>query len=256
MSNFFGFYEGASNQTFRGYVANSIDNGNEYSVLTWSYNSGNALLNPNHVAQQQTKNGFIYELYYVDANQGALVQSVSNTSAYITCVRYKETPEYNDGDIRMHEMDYSTFAGMFGADITNDNIYTWHGGSDAAINYYWYSYPYNGGLEFWYIIDGDLPFRDVFPQMYSIDDAPNTLWKIIDGNLPHKTAFPQMYSIDDAPNTLWKIIDGNLPFKSMFPKMYGIGSMSKLYKGNRLIKKIYLGDTKIKAVYNGDTKIF
>ena len=81
-------------------------------------------------------------------------------------------------------------------------------------------------------------------------------WYIVDGNLPYLEEFPQMYGIDDAPNSLWKIIDGDLPFKSLFPKMYGIGTGSKLYKGNRLIKKIYLGDTKIKAVYNGGTKIF
>lgn len=75
----------------------------------------------------------------------------------------------------------------------------------------------------WYIIDGDLPFLEEFPQLYQIDDAPSALWKIIDGDLPFKYSFPQMHSIDDAPDSLWKIVDGELPFKSLFPKMYRIG---------------------------------
>jgi predicted phage tail component-like protein len=74
----------------------------------------------------------------------------------------------------------------------------------------------------WYITDGDLPFLEEFPQLYLIDDAPNSLWKIIDGDLPFKSSFPQMHTIDDAPSVLWKIIDGDLPFKSLFPKMYKI----------------------------------
>lgn len=74
----------------------------------------------------------------------------------------------------------------------------------------------------WYIIDGDLPFLEEFPQFYQIDDAPSALWKIIDGDLPFKNSFPQMHTVDDAPNSLWKIIDGDLPFKSSFPENCGI----------------------------------
>lgn len=74
----------------------------------------------------------------------------------------------------------------------------------------------------WYMVDGNLPYLNEFPQMYSIDDAPSALWKIIDGNLPYKTSFSQMHRISDAPYAIWLIEDGKLPYKKAFPKMYGI----------------------------------
>ena len=53
----------------------------------------------------------------------------------------------------------------------------------------------------WYIIDGDLPYLNEFPQLLTIDDEPNSVrfyeWKIIDGDLPFKKAFPKMYKIGD-----------------------------------------------------------
>lgn len=73
----------------------------------------------------------------------------------------------------------------------------------------------------WKIIDGDLPFLDTFPQLYTIDDVPVSFWRIIDGELPFRPSlFPSIYTIDDAPNTLWRIADGDLPYRpSGFPKM-------------------------------------
>lgn len=108
----------------------------------------------------------------------------------------------------------------------------------------------------WKIIDGNLPFLDEFPQMYSIDDAPLSTWRIRNGNLPYKLLFPTMPSIDDAPLSIWKIIDGDLPFKSLFPKMYKITTGTRLYFGNKRIIRIYHGDIVIKSVYKQDTKIF
>lgn len=46
----------------------------------------------------------------------------------------------------------------------------------------------------WKISD-DLPFRSLFAPRYRIDDAPSALWKIIDGNLPFKSVFPKMYDL-------------------------------------------------------------
>lgn len=42
----------------------------------------------------------------------------------------------------------------------------------------------------WYIIDGDLPFLEEFPDMFSISDAPNSVWRIINDSLPYKLSFP------------------------------------------------------------------
>ena len=42
----------------------------------------------------------------------------------------------------------------------------------------------------WYIIDGDLPYLNEFPDMSSISDAPNSVWRITDNSLPYKLSFP------------------------------------------------------------------
>lgn len=72
----------------------------------------------------------------------------------------------------------------------------------------------------WKIVNGNLPFKDDFPDLYTINEYPESLWRI-DDDLPYKTMFPEMYAIDDAPESLWKI-NANLPFKSSFAPMYEI----------------------------------
>lgn len=72
----------------------------------------------------------------------------------------------------------------------------------------------------WKIVNGNLPFKDDFPDLYTINEYPDALWRI-DDDLPYKTMFPPMYEIDDAPAALWKIAY-DLPFKSSFPPMYEI----------------------------------
>ena len=74
----------------------------------------------------------------------------------------------------------------------------------------------------WYITDGDLPYLNEFPDMFSVSDAPNSLWRIIDDSLPYKLSFPQIYEINDAPTLVWRITNGSLPTKLVFPENYGI----------------------------------
>lgn len=72
----------------------------------------------------------------------------------------------------------------------------------------------------WKIVNGNLPFRDGFPDLYTINEYPESLWRIGD-DLPYKSVFQEMYTIDDAPEALWKISD-DLPFKSSFAPIYEI----------------------------------
>lgn len=73
----------------------------------------------------------------------------------------------------------------------------------------------------WYIIDGDLPFLEDFPELPDppINDAPLSVWRIVNGDLPYKLTFPDMPSIDDVPYSVWVIVDGEPPFKKTFPTM-------------------------------------
>lgn len=107
----------------------------------------------------------------------------------------------------------------------------------------------------WYIIDGDLPFLEEFPQLYPIDDAPSVLWRIINGELPFKLAFPSMYDVNDAPLGLWRIKDGDLPYKAMFPKMYEL-SNSSIFINNENIVDIRIGDNPVSKIYLGDQEIY
>lgn len=104
----------------------------------------------------------------------------------------------------------------------------------------------------WYIIDEGLPFLEEFPQMNTIDDAPNYIWKIVNDDLPFKLMFPQMNTIDDAPDSIWRIIDGDLPFMSVFPQMYDVETRSNVYLGGQNMKTFFIGDDKVLKIYLGD----
>lgn len=80
----------------------------------------------------------------------------------------------------------------------------------------------------WYIVDGNLPYLNEFPEMKTIEDAPLGVWRIVDGELPFKLSFPEMSGITDAPLSMWRIVDGDLPFKVQFPEMSGITDL--IYK--------------------------
>lgn len=76
--------------------------------------------------------------------------------------------------------------------------------------------------DIWYIEDGDLPYRDQFPEKETIEDYPVNVWKITDGELPDKAAFAQMHGISDAPSRIWFSKEGYLPYKLCFPQMYPV----------------------------------
>lgn len=76
--------------------------------------------------------------------------------------------------------------------------------------------------DIWYIEDGDLPYRDQFPEKETIEDYPVNVWKITDGELPDKASFPLMRGITDAPSRIWFQRDGDLPYKLSFPPMYPV----------------------------------
>ena len=64
--------------------------------------------------------------------------------------------------------------------------------------------------------DGRLPFKKnftfVFPAI--IDDAPLALWRMVDGELPHKVVFPQIYELDwYPPTTSWLQYAGYIPYR-------------------------------------------
>ena len=74
----------------------------------------------------------------------------------------------------------------------------------------------------WKIIDGNLPFKDEFAQIATgFNEYPNALWQKRNNNLPYKNMFPTLYSINDAPLSIWKISNG-LPYRTVFPQRYGI----------------------------------
>lgn len=76
--------------------------------------------------------------------------------------------------------------------------------------------------DIWYIEDGDLPYRDQFPEKETIEEYPVNVWKITDGELPDKASFPLMRGITDAPSRIWFQRDGDLPYKLSFPPMYPV----------------------------------
>lgn len=51
----------------------------------------------------------------------------------------------------------------------------------------------------WKISD-DLPFKSSFAEIHRIDDAPAVLWRIVNGNLPFKSLFPTMYETEGLSN--------------------------------------------------------
>lgn len=213
-------FEGRQDATFESLVAGS---NNTYSVLYWTYNSMNFKLYPQHVVQTDSDSDYIYELYWTSSfsyNGTTCKESYAQGTNTVACVRYKKTPEGDIFDIYVHDMLYSDFTGVFGGNLKDSNIYSWHG-SDYCMSYYWHGYD---DSDKWKIIDGNLPFLSEFPQTYTIDDAPAIFWRIVDGNLPFRSAgYPQMYnSIDEAPISFWRIIDGKLPFRITFPKMYDL----------------------------------
>lgn len=83
----------------------------------------------------------------------------------------------------------------------------------------------------WYMQDGELPYRDSFPNLYSLDlyNAPGLLWRMKDGELPDKAGFPILYDIDDGPESMWRMKDGILPYLSAFPKLYEIDDYPEYY---------------------------
>lgn len=84
----------------------------------------------------------------------------------------------------------------------------------------------------WKIIDGNPPFEDEFPQMYTVNDTPIMFWRIIDGDLPFRpTGYPQMCVVDDSPISFWRIIDGASPYRIEFPEMPKKPRIPKRYKG-------------------------
>ena len=84
-------------------------------------------------------------------------------------------------------------------------------------------------------------------------------WKIIDGDDPFRTLFPEMTVVDDVPLILWCIVDGNDPFKKSFPEMYEYkpwGGVENVIKGDTVVDNIYFEDTQLRGAYLGDFVVF
>lgn len=65
-------------------------------------------------------------------------------------------------------------------------------------------------------ISNDTPYLDEFPTLYQITEYPNALWRQVNGELPYKTCFSEMFDISDVPAGTWRISD-DLPYKKSFP---------------------------------------
>lgn len=70
-------------------------------------------------------------------------------------------------------------------------------------------------------IDDDIPYKSVFADMFSINEAPSAMWHI-DDDLPYKSSFSEIHEINDAPYALWLMDGEELPYKWMFAYMYSI----------------------------------
>ena len=79
-------------------------------------------------------------------------------------------------------------------------------------------------------------------------------WKIIDGNDPFLDEFPPIYTINDTPNSFWKIIDGDDPFRLAFPEMPKPPRIEKRYKGkhSKIIIPIYKQTIPVGKVLRSD----
>ena len=70
-------------------------------------------------------------------------------------------------------------------------------------------------------IDDDIPYKSVFADMFSINEAPSAMW-LIDDDLPYKSSFSEIHEINEAPYALWLMDGEELPYKWMFAYMYSI----------------------------------
>lgn len=79
-------------------------------------------------------------------------------------------------------------------------------------------------------------------------------WKIIDGNDPFLDEFPPIYTVNDTPNSFWKIIDGDDPFRLAFPQMPKPPRIEKRYKGkhSKIIIPIYKQTIPVGKVLRSD----
>ena len=214
MAYYFTLYTSVTNANFNNAVQSGLDT---YSVLLWDYNDTVFSLYPEHAFNKQEDNSYYYEAYYTNGNV-----SRATNSGRICCVRYSKNPSKSTNDIFMHDMLVSDFNNVFNGNIKNSSIYSWHG-NDNVLNYYWYGFGEPTPTELsWFIIDGNLPYKNLFPEMKTIDDAPLGVWRIVDGELPFKVSFSEMKGVTDAPLSMWRIVDGELPFKLQFPKMYDL----------------------------------
>lgn len=111
------------------------------------------------------------------------------------------------------------------------------------------------GVYNWLIVDGDDPYRQPFPQMYTVNEPLASFWNIIDGDLPFRpSGYPQMHTVDDVPNSYWRIIDGDDPFRLAFPEMPKPPRIEKRYKGkhSKIIIPIYRQTIPVGKVLRSD----
>lgn len=215
-----------------------------YSVVTWN-NDGNVyeLRDFWNTYPRDQDADYYYEAYSVPG------------SNMITCLRATKHPTFNGDDIRIHRTINSDF--FFDGNIKNPEHYAdamkactafyWHGYGDGTVDLGWCiendlpfkfefavrptefdDYP----IALWHKVENELPYKNMFPTRYAIDDAPSALWKISD-DLPFKSSFAPRYSIDDAPMALWIKQPDGLPYKIVFPKMPKAPVMEKVYEGER-----------------------
>lgn len=203
-------------ERFQTAVTNSIAGGSTYGVLYWRYASTVYILHPEHLRDSAEDTDYYYELYGVTGMNGDQQETTMAIGSYpwYICIRYDKNTPNTSTSIYAHAMTVNDFYGVFGGDLTNSSIYSWHG-TDECPSYYLYSYLPLGSE--WGIVDGNIPFLGNCADVPALDDGANLIWKADDTNLPWLDAFCDIPLLDDYYELIWKITDqDDCPWKSIF----------------------------------------
>lgn len=206
-------YRSNPNDEFNNLVAESKSSGNLNSILTWGYNNQNYILNWGHIKDLGNDDDYYYELYNLDGNKSTNADDTTR----VCCVRYskfEKIDRYDKTNIYMHDMLLSDYKSIFGNNLKDSRIYSWHS-NDYCTNFYWHEYTeiiYNT----WQISD-DIPYYYTFPTFYKFTEYPTSLWHQ-NSDLPYQIEFPELIKFTEYPISLW-VSNNDLPYQIEFPEL-------------------------------------
>lgn len=163
-TNFY-MYRSNASEYFNEDVIESINNNNTFSVLWWPQYPSTVSLYISHAFATDEDDDYLYEIYYVSTNAAYRITSSAIATNFVCPVRYKKTQAGDADDIRFHPMTLSDYNSVFGGNLKNGSIYTWHGNNDQAKNYYWHEYVGLNPLSWIIKNNNTLPYEQAFPPM-------------------------------------------------------------------------------------------